>query len=359
MNQYEELNKYLQIFEEDKNIELEDELEIDKPDFLLHHHGMVAPQLYRKFLNRLKYISQFCGCDYTNIYNTKFFYSRYYHSLVVANMTWHFTHDKKMAIAALFHDAGTPCFAHTIDFLYGDSINQELSEKNIIDMIKNNYEARNYLKQNKIELDEMAELLKNPILDNKIPHLCTDRLDGVLGTCYIWLGTHTLDEIKEVYDDLTVLTNEFGENEIGFKHINIAEKFVQMVGDYATELQSNCDKFVLQYLADVIDLSISKNLFTLNDLYRLKESDLINIMKNNFESWDSFEKATKVISTNMEPKNYYISVNAKKRNVIPLVQTEDGAKRINNVTFKANKLYEQIDDYEDKKYGYVKAIKRV
>ena len=42
------------------------------------------------------------------------------------------------------------------------------------------------------------------ILENKTPRLCTDRLDGVLHTCYIWLHTNSLDEIKEVYDNLTI-----------------------------------------------------------------------------------------------------------------------------------------------------------
>lgn len=50
-------------------------------------------------------------------------------------MTWHFTHDKKETLAALLHDIGTPCFAHTIDFLLGDSINQESSEETLSDVI--------------------------------------------------------------------------------------------------------------------------------------------------------------------------------------------------------------------------------
>ncbi len=35
-------------------------------------------------------------------------------------MTWHFTHDKKETIAVLLHDVGTPCFAHCIDYVFGD-----------------------------------------------------------------------------------------------------------------------------------------------------------------------------------------------------------------------------------------------
>lgn len=358
MNQYDELKKYMQIFG-DNNEEFEDELESDKPLFLQKNCGTINLKMYKNSLQRIRYISQFCGCDYTSIYNPKFFYSRFNHSFVVANMTWHFTHDRKATIAALLHDLGTPCFAHTIDYLLGDYQTQETSEKSIVDMIKNDEDLINYLKLNEIGLDELDELLKNYILENKSPRLCTDRLDGVLGTCYIWLHTHSLEQIKEVYDDLCVLINEDGEKEIGFNSINIAEKFGSMVSVYAHELQTNRDKFVMQYIADIIKESLNKNLFTINDLYRLKEEDLIKIFRNNFESWQYFEKAKKVESTNKEPINYSVSIDSKHRNVIPLVKTDNGVKRLNQITIKANKMYDEIGNYQDKKYGYVKTIKKI
>ncbi len=38
-------------------------------------------------LERLKHITQFCGCDYTKLYSPLFKYTRLDHSLVVAHMT--------------------------------------------------------------------------------------------------------------------------------------------------------------------------------------------------------------------------------------------------------------------------------
>lgn len=87
-------------------------------------------------LNGLKHITQFCGCDYTNLYSPLFKYTRFDHSLVVANMTWHFTHDKKETIMALLHDIGTTCFAHCIDYVFGDYLNQGSSEKSMTEVIK-------------------------------------------------------------------------------------------------------------------------------------------------------------------------------------------------------------------------------
>lgn len=125
-------------------------------------------------------------------------------------MTWHFTHQKDETIAALLHDVGTPCFAHCIDYVFGDYINQESSEKSIVDIIKKDSELLAYLKTDEIKLTDLEVLNNYHILENKSPKLCTDRLDGVLHTCYIWLQTHSLRAIKEVYDNIEVLENEDG-----------------------------------------------------------------------------------------------------------------------------------------------------
>ena len=311
-----------------------------------------------KTLKRLKYITQFCGCDYTKLYSPRFLFTRYDHSLVVAHMVWHFTHDKKATIAALFHDVGTPCFAHTIDLVMGDYINQESSEKNIVDLINADNKLKGLLELDDIAVEDLYDLTKYPILENKSPRLCADRLDGILHTCYIWLHTHTLKEIKEVYDDLVVLINEDGLPEIGFVHRNIALKFINMVYIYATELQENTDKYVTQYISDIIKRAILCNLITIDDLYFKKESEIVKILNDNFDSWKIFSLATSIIDTNRKPKGYYVSCNVKKRNAIPLVKDNNQNKRI--IDFKeARKIYDIINKYKSKKYAYIEQIDKI
>ena len=307
-------------------------------------------------LNRIKYVTQFCGCDYTKLYNPRFLFTRFDHSLVVAHIVWHFTHDKTATIVALLHDVGTPCFAHTIDCVMGDYINQESSELSIIDIIKKDKELLKLLREDKISLDAFNNMSLYPVLENKSPKLCADRLDGVLHTCYIWLHTHELKEIKEVYDNLSVLTNESNNIEIGFRNKRIANKFVKMVYVYAKELQGNKDKYVMKYISEVIRLSFNKKLITLQDLYTKKEIEIIKIIKKNFKSWETFENSKKVNGTKIKPKQYYISFEIKKRNVIPLVLTKNGVFRIIDVSTNANKIYNKYDGYKDKKYAYIKEI---
>ncbi len=316
--------------------------------------------LNTKTLERLKHITQFCGCDYTQLYSPLFLYTRFDHSLVVANMTWHFTHNKKETVAALLHDIGTPCFAHSIDYVFGDYLNQESSEKNIIDIIKKDEELYDYLKDDKITLEDLNCLDNYDILENKSPKLCTDRLDGVLHTCYIWLHTHSLDDIKKVYDNIIVLKNEDGRLEIGFNDVKIAEKFVGMVFIYAKELQGNRDKFVMKYVSEIVKLACNNKLIMLEDLYNKKEVDLCNIFSKNFKSWNYFNIVTSIKNSKNKPLyNFYISFDTKKRNTIPLVKCNNKIVRINEISNYAKEIYERLNKFKDYKYAYVEEIEDI
>lgn len=326
-------------------------IDYDNPNFLQKY-------CKTKTLQRLKNVTQFCGCDYTNLYHPKFLYTRFDHSLIVAHMTWHFTHDKQETVAALLHDIGTPCFAHTIDFLLGDSMKQESSEQDIITVIQKDDELIKYLQEDGISLLKLKKLDNFPILENHSPKLCTDRLDGVLHTCYIWLQTHSLEEIKEIYDDIIILQNEEGKKELGFCHLKQALKFANMVKVYAIELQGNRDKYVMNYISEILKKAISENKLQLQDLYQKKEVEIVKLLTQNYPSWQQFNQSSKIISTNLLPNQFYVSIQSKKRNVIPLVKNKKTSKRINHYK-QGQKIYQKIDTFQPKKYAYIREISQL
>ena len=132
-----------------------------------------------------------------------------------------------------------------------------------------------------------------------------------------------------------------------------------MIAIYTKELQGNKDKYVMKYISEIIKLAVKKKLITLDDLYTKRESDIVNVLNNNFSSWQVFNNTTSLINTDTIPNNFYISFETKKRTVIPLVQTNNGSKRITNVSEYAKGVYEELENFHDNKYAYVKTIKNL
>lgn len=106
-------------------------------------------------MKRISTISMSCGSDYSKCFNVRYWYSNLDHSVGVALIIWHFTHDKKQALAGLFHDIATPTFKHCIDFMNGDSENQESTEERTTDIIKNSKEIMQLLERDGIKLEEV------------------------------------------------------------------------------------------------------------------------------------------------------------------------------------------------------------
>ena len=85
------------------------ELEIiyqkDYPDF-------INPYLKSESMQRLKGVDMNCGLQFTSHagFSSYGSYSRYEHSVGVACIVWHFTHDKKQTLAGLFHDITSRIF---------------------------------------------------------------------------------------------------------------------------------------------------------------------------------------------------------------------------------------------------------
>ena len=335
--------------------------EIDKYFDLLCNNDY--PTFLNKYLEvkelvRLKQIGQFCGCDYTKIFNIKYWYSRFDHSVATALMTWNFTKSKAQTLAALFHDLGTPAFSHSIDFMLGDSVNQESSEISVKDIINNSVEIKKLLIIDNIDINLIYDLSMYTIIENKKPKLCVDRLDGILHTVLIWLNTWSLEEVSKLYKKIAVLTNEYNELELGFNKEKDGEKFFNAVYEYSIVLQQNEDKFILQYIGDAVKYLIDKKIIEYKDLYILSEKQIIKLFEKHIKSWKSFAKAKNIVRTEDKPiLNYFVSVDSKKRNVIPLCKINDKIIRLDKISNKVDKKIKYYNEYFDSKYSYIDKIK--
>ena len=108
----------------------------------------------------------------------------------------------------------------------------------------------------------------------------------------------------------------------------------------------------MQLIADILKRLCYENKISKKDLYELKESEVINIIKSSkyndiFNIW---KNAKKVKISKEKPKNvYYVHHGAKIRYIDPLFKGE----RISKCCKIANKMIENNLSYDMDKYVYL------
>ena len=200
-------------------------------------------------MKRLQGVGMNCGMNYTQfpIFKNIPFYSRYQHSLGCAIATYHFTHDKRQTLASLFHDVATPVFAHTIDFMTGDYLHQEATEKNTTTLLQNDAILMALLERDHIKLSQIDNYHIYPICDNKTPRLSIDRLEYTLDNAYYY-GFASPGTLQACFDDLYVGHNEDGEKELTFAHEDIALTFALLALQCGYVYMSDNDRYSMDRL---------------------------------------------------------------------------------------------------------------
>ena len=319
------------------------------PDFLNDYIN--TPQM-----QKLAGISVSCGTYYTKLFDKMVWYSSLDHSIAVSLIVWNFTKDKKQTIAGLFHDIATPVFKHSIDFMNGDYKKQESTEFLTTQIISDSKEIMSLLKRDGIKIEEIDNYHIYPIADNDTPMLSADRLEYTLsnglGACKnIW----NLEEVKEIYENIEIQKNEQGIEELGFKDIKIAEKFVKGMRRLSNSYIDNKTKFSMQFLADIMKIMSSKNLITKKDLYELSEKEVMEKIENCdyaeiSQKFDMWKNAHEIKESDKEVKDKYcVSIDAKIRYINPLVN----GTRISEISEVAKEEIQKALEFKTKKYAYL------
>lgn len=327
MNYFEKLNP---VIKEYFNI-----LSAEVPDFIKEYVN--APELINQ-----NGISVSCGTFYSKLYNYSLWYSSLDHSIAVALIIWNFTHDKKQTLAGLFHDIATPVFKHCIDFMNGDYETQESTEDLTKNIIQNSKYIMNLLKRDNIMIEEVCDYHIYPIADNDTPKLSADRLEYTLSN---GLGVRDdlwdLNEIEEIYKDITIYKNEEGIDELGFKTLKIAEKFVETMSILSRMYMCNKTRYSMEFLAKTMKELSNEKYITIEELYHTSEKDIINkILKssnekivNEFMNWQNAYRVYTSLEENTD--KYCVKVPAKKRYINPLVKENNSIKRIIDISIIA------------------------
>jgi len=321
------------------------------PEWLLEY--IETPEM-----ERISKIALGCGTDYTKVFNVRYWYSNLDHSVGVALIIWNFTKDKKQTLAGLFHDISTPVFKHVIDFLHGDHETQESTEEYTTEMIKNSKQIMALLERDGITLEEVNDYKLYPIADNDTPQLSADRFEYTFSSGLIFHRVWELDTIKECYNNITVLKNENGIDELGFKDLSICEKYISIISKLWPAWVTNADKATMQFLADMVKAMYDRKYIILEDLYKLSEEEIINKIltcEDTYlsQAFKNFQDATIVYDSNELVKDKYcVSVKAKQRYIVPLVQTRETVDRVYNLSEQAKSDIDGYLAFQTAKYAY-------
>lgn len=305
-----------------------------------------------KEMLHLQYVSVSCGKIYSKMFNIKTNYNTLDHSIAVALIVWHFTKDKKQTLAGLFHDISTPVFKHCVDFMNGDYLKQESTESLTKTIIHNSKEIMALLKRDNIKIGEVADYHIYPIADNETPKLSADRLEYSLSNSLFLYNIAKLEDVKQIYEDIEIQRNENGEEELGFKTKNIARKFVSVTSKLSIIYRDDNTRFSMQFLADIMKKLNNENLVTIDDLYQMKESEIIDLIKNSKykEVFSMWQNAKHVNISKEKPKDVYtVRIKAKVRYIDPLFQ----GKRISNQCKIAKKMIDKNFAFDMSNYLYL------
>ena len=348
----------------------------DYPDFLDRYIQLPVMQ-------RLSGVGLLCGTDWTALYHNRFYYSRLDHSKGVALIVWHFTHDKAQTIAGLLHDISTPVFSHVSDFRKGDALTQTATEEPTARIIREDVELGKLLAEDGLTAAQVEDYHIYPIADNEIPQLSADRLEYMFPSGMALDGSWTMEEIKLCYNDLTILKNEGGADELGFRTLEIAELYCEHFCMIGHILQLNENKLALHMLGQIMNMAEKAGILNETDFMTLSEKEVMEKLNRHCETqpkqsthayilsryYRTFRTMTKIEHTNQPlPESDYFCVNlkVKQRYINPLVlapRVKDDmslsgltgqSRRLSEVSEKVRRIINDFKTFSDTAYGCVK-----
>lgn len=305
-----------------------------------------------KELLKQRYISVTCGKIYSNLFEIDFFFSSLDHSVAVALIVWHFTHDKKQTLSGLFHDIATPVFKHCVDFLNGDYMTQESTEDLTSKIISNSKEIMELLKRDNIKLEEVDDYHIYPVADNDTPKLSADRFEYSLSNALLTYKLSNIDDIKKIYSDIVLGKDEDGTLELSFTSKETALEFVKITSKLSIIYRDDKTRYSMQLIADIIKKLNEDGLITKADLYNKKESEIMEIIENSKykEIFNIWKNAKNVKVSKEKPETvYFVHHGAKIRYIDPLVNK----RRISSISKEAKKEIDKNLSYDMNNYVYL------
>ena len=294
--------------------------------FDVYHHeipSFLVPYIELPLFSRLENVGMNCGVEYTSL---PFFKdlpksSRASHSIGTALITYHFSADKRMALAALFHDIATPCFAHTIDFLNGDHEKQESTEEKTKALLESDKELARLLSYDGLSIEDISDYSRFPLCDNPSPKLSADRLEYTLRNM-LYFGFLNKQKIEEIYRDLLFCKTANGEEELQFATTSVAMVFGKATIETSRVYISNEDRFAMEDLAKSLKAMADKGILSYEDFEKDEPALIAKMEGNPFSKalWLHYRSLSRIEESKAKKGEHSYRISSKKRCIDPYVK---------------------------------------
>ena len=235
-------------------------MEVDEPVLIeLIHHPAVQ---------RLKKIHQYGISFYTTPFNEN--YNRYDHSIGVFAILRHYNASLKEQIAGLLHDVSHTVFSHVGDWIFGKENQEADYQSTIHSLFLKKSGLATVLEKYQIRVEEIIPLEKYfPMLEQKGPKLCADRIDyNIQGAYYQGFITH---------DEALVLFKKFQFLDGAWIHLE--SELMKKLVYFSLYMSENCwgsadNHFLSKNLAEAILRGVELDIISYDEIHHGTDDDI-------------------------------------------------------------------------------------
>ncbi len=313
-----------------------------------------------KEIQRLANISKNDGVELSSFNAFKYRYTRLDHSFNIAVILEHFNIPKNHIIEAILHEFAMPSFSFSADYLKSYFKMTNFVEPTLYDRIIESDNLVEKATNNEFTINDVVNFNTYHLGYAKYPELSAETLEYILSNGF-FTKICELREIEDLYNNIVILKNEYGDDEFGFEDITYAKKFFKLSIEVGKKKRSYEAKITKQLISDVLMLMMRREEIDLMDLYNYTDKAILEVGKNcsdkrikeGIEMIENLSVVYTKFNPTEDPTKYCVKVNDKSIYVDPIVKTKAGNHRLSSLDISIDKEIEIYKGSDTDLYMYI------